>query len=893
MFTWLSVLASRIHAVFARGRFDADFDSEVRGHLDMLTEENTRRGMTREEAIRAARIALGGVTQLKESNRERRGLPQIETLLKDLRYAGRMLVRSPGFTAMGVLTLALGIGLNTTLFTAVNAVALRPLPVKDADNLVRMERWFESGSLGNGQYAYSYPEYIFYRDQNRSFSSVIAVSFIFPALADLPRQGSSLAVHGQLVSGDYFSDLGAGTTVGRTFLKEENETPGAHPVIVLSHRFWQRAFNSDPLVLGKTIALNGTPCNVVGVTSEEFLGTANPPQVPDFWAPLMMQAQLEMGQSWLDLPLARSVQILGRLKPGTSATQAQADVTVLANQFGKTYPPDDKTTRVTLEHARFFGGTNDIRFQAFVALLMAVVGMVLLIACANLANMLLARAGGRRKEIAVRLALGASRGRVVRQLLTESMLLGLLGGVAGLFLSMWASKVLWTAMARTIQGFFWSNITFVVPMTPDLRVFMFTLLLALITGVIFGLAPALQLTRPELRIKRSRLRSFLVASQVAVSMVLLISAGLLVRGLLKSQVADPGFETRSVFMVFFDRGVSQSDAATLQKRVLARLAELPELRSVALVNAYPLTGTWTPPMMAGSVTGRTLANRVGPSYFETLGVPILAGRNFTEQESERAAPLAVISESGARKFWPGESPLGKRFKLDMNFRGQLSEFQVIGVAKDVRTAQLSRVDPSYVYLTDTSAKLNGILIRTRGDAKTALAAVRGAIEGVDRTIPPSLSMISLEDGPLRLQKLMTGAYTAFAVLLATLALSLAAVGIYGVMACLVSQRVREIGIQMALGATGSDVLKRVVGRGLRPVFIGAALGLTGAAGVSSLVRGMLVFPGNPDMLYGVSVFDPVTFVGLSCFMAVVALVASWVPARRAVRVDPVVALRWE
>jgi predicted permease len=756
------------------------------------------------------------------------------------------------------------------------------------------------------QYAYSYPEYVFYRDHNRSFSSVIAVSFIFPALADLPRQQSSLSVQGQLVSGDYFSDLGAGTAVGRTFFKEENDTPGAHPVVVLSHQFWRRAFNSDPLVLGKTIALNGTLFNVVGVTSEEFLGTANPPQVPDFWAPLMMQAQLGMGQSLLDLPLARSVQILGRLKPGTSATQAQADVTVLSNQFGKTYPPEDKTTRVTMEHATLFGGTNDIRFQAFVALLMVVVGMVLLIACANLANMLLARAAGRRKEIAVRLALGAGRGRVVRQLLTESMLLGLLGGVAGLFLSMWASKVLWTAMARTIQGFFWSNITFVVPMTPDIRVFMFTLLLALLTGVIFGLVPALQISKPDVstaikdegstfgqRINRSRLRSFLVAMQVAVSMVLLISAGLLVRGLLKSRVADPGFETRSVFMVFFDRGVSKSDAVTLQKRVVARLTELSELRGVALVNAYPMTGTWTPPMVADSVSGRTLANRVGPSYFETLGVPLLAGRNFTEQESERAAPLAVVSESAARHFWPGASPLGKRFKLDMDFRGKLSEFQVIGVAKDVRTAQLSRVDPSYVYLTDSAAKLNGILIRTRGDAKTALAAVRRALEGVDRTILPSLSTISLEDGPLRIQKLMTGAYTAFAVLLAALALALAAVGIYGVMACLVSQRVREIGIHMALGASGHDVLKRVVGRGLRPVFIGAALGLAGAAGVSNLMRGMLVFPGNPDMLYGVSVFDPLTFVGLSCFMAVVALFASWVPARRAVRVDPVVALRWE
>jgi predicted permease len=519
--------------------------------------------------------------------------------------------------------------------------------------------------------------------------------------------------------------------------------------------------------------------------------------------------------------------------------------------------------------------------------------------------------GGRRSGYGWRSEHG--RGRVVRQLLTESMLLGLLGAAAGLLLSVWASKVLWAGMARTIQGFFWSNVTFVVPTTPDIRVFGYTLLLALLTGVIFGLAPALQLSKPDLstamkdegstfgqRMNRSRLRSFLVATQVAVSMVLLISAGLLVRGLLKSQAVDPGFETRSVFMVLFDRGVNQGDAVTLQKRAVARLTELAELRGVALVERFPMTGTWTPPIVAETGTGaprglpgQTLANHVSPAYFETLGVPIVAGRNFTQQESDRSAPLAIVSESGARRFFPGDSPVGRRFKLDMNFRGKFEEFQVIGVAKDVRTAQLSRVDPSYVYLTAAAAQLSGILIRTEGDAKNALAAVRGALEGVDRSIPPSLSTISLEDGPLRIQKLMSQAYTVFAVLLAGLALALAATGVYGVMAYLVSQRIREIGIHMALGARGSDVLKLVVGRGLRPVFASAALGLAGAAGVASLVRSMLVFPGNPDMLYGVSVFDPVTFIGLACFMAAVSPIASWVPARRAVRVDPLVTLRCE
>src|SRR5579872_251915 len=428
MFTWLSVLLSRIRAPLHRRRIDADFESEVGVHLDLLIEENMRRGMNRDEAQRMARIALGGITQLKERNRERSGVPHLEILVQDLRYAARMLLRSPGFSGIALLTLALGIGVNTTLFTAVNAIALKTLPVRDAGSIVRLERWFESGNRGNGQYAYSYAEYVFLRDHNQVFSHLIAASFLFPsAAAPGPAPGrsrNSFPVHGQLVSGEYFSELGANTIAGRTFLPEENETPGAHSVVVLSHFFWQRAFNSDPNIVGKTIVLNGALFNIVGVTRSDFIGTGNPPQVPDFWAPLMLEGH--------GLPVIHDYQLLGRLKSGVVLAQAQAAINVLGRQFEKENPADDRTTSITLERATLFGETNDIRFQAFVALLMIIVGMVLLIACANIANMLLARAGARSKEIAVRLALGASRRRVVRQLLTESILLGLCGGAAGL-----------------------------------------------------------------------------------------------------------------------------------------------------------------------------------------------------------------------------------------------------------------------------------------------------------------------------------------------------------------------------------------------------------------------------------------------------------------------------
>src|SRR5579863_8329388 len=733
---------------------DADFDAEWNAHLGMLMEENLRCGLSSTEARHAAQRKLGALIQLKEIQREGQSLPTLDTLLQDMRYGSRMLRKSPGFTTVAVLTLALGIGVNTTLFTAYDAVALKPLPLGGADIVVRLERWFESGSRGGDQYAFSYPEYAFYREHNTVFSSLVASSWplsVFAALPETNGAGSTRFLEpekatAQLVSANYFSALSVPALAGRTFLPEEDQPPGNHPVVVLSYAFWQRKFNADAQILGRVIKLNDTAFTVVGIAAADFIGTGVPPQIPDFWAPLAMQAQLAPGQDWLNLSGAYQIQLLGRLRAGIARRQAQAETAVLASQFGQAHPERDKTIAITLQRATFLGNTEDIRFQALVAGFMAVVGMVLLIACANLANMLLARSTVRGKEISIRLALGASRGRLIRQMLTESVLLSLIGGLAGLLFSIWAGKLLWLAIASLLEGMFGSDAPLVIPSGPDVRVFAYTLVLSLITGVIFGLSPALQCTKPDItiglkeesnrRLSRSRLRGFLVGGQVAISMLLLICTGLFLRGLLRSQTAGPGFDTRSVFLFSCDLGPDEAKAQVLQRQIVDRLENSREIQGVTLVERFPFGGTWTPPVMpegnAGSSNGavaRTPANHVSPSYFATLGIPILRGRAFTRQEAETAAHVALVSESGAGRFWPGENPLGKRIKLDMKFTGKFdAEFEVIGVAKDIRTANLSRVDPTYIYFPLSSAQSNNILVRIQSSRRDAFARVRRVIE---------------------------------------------------------------------------------------------------------------------------------------------------------------------
>ena len=483
---WISRIRG---AIFGR-RLENEFSSEIETHLAMLEEELVQRGMARGLARLEARRQFGGVAQVQELHREGRGMAHVERLLRDLAYAVRMMLRNPGFTAVAVATLALGIGVNTALFSAYNAVALKPLPVADPARVVRLERWFESRNLGDLQYAFSYPEYRYLRDHANGFSRLAAAAWPVATLGEV-RGGVAEKLQGQLVSANYFDAMGVRARFGRCFADDEDRVPGGNPVIVLSYAGWQQRFHGDAAIIGQTVQLNGTAFTVIGIAPERFTGTSVMPVVPDFWAPVSMQGQLAPGSNWLNAADDYQLQMLGRLRDGTPFGRAQAEADVLIHQFSASHTERDKTLRLTLQHTSYFGNTDDPSFQAFVAGIMLIVGLVLLVACANIANLLLARTAGRQLEIAVRLALGAGRGRVIRQLLTESLLLAVVGGAAGLMLAAWCSRVLWVAIESVITSPFGGGLKLVIDLSPDVRVYAYALLLSTATGILFGLWPAL------------------------------------------------------------------------------------------------------------------------------------------------------------------------------------------------------------------------------------------------------------------------------------------------------------------------------------------------------------------------------------------------------------------
>ncbi|HVH87300.1 MAG TPA: ABC transporter permease, partial [Terriglobales bacterium] len=872
-----------------------------------------------------------------EECREARGLSLIENLCQDLRYAFRILKKSPVFTAVAVLTLGFGIGLNTTLFSVVNVVALKPIPVRDSGRIVRLERWFASDARGDIQYMFSHAEYRFFSEHNKVFSSLIEASFPRQIAASLPLDAAaarvSNAVMGppeqavaQIISANYFSQLGVAPVLGRFFRQEEGATPGADPVVVVSYPYWQKRFGGDPAIVGKIVKINDTAFTVIGVAPRPFVGTGNPPVLVDLWTPVSMQGQVVPGQDWLNQPLDYRMQVLGYLLPGVSMKEAQAEVSVLEQRFAHDNPISDeavlpardaamrKTTAVTVQRATFFGNTEDIRFKAIVVLLMTIVGLVLVVACANLANMLLAKASGRQNEIAVRLALGASRERLVRQLLTESLLLALLGGAIVSLFSLWGSRLLWLA----VEQFAGMHSAFVRQIPPDVRVFAYTFLLSVCTGVLFGLSPALRSSRPDLthalkdsgtpfgqRLDRSHLRGLLVGGQIAISTLFLIVAGLLTHGLIRSSTIDPGFEVRRLYPVPLPYNNDPARSRALRQQALDRLALLPEVEHVTYTDFVPLQSTWTTPVtipndkhdVAGNVSSNALetcARHVSSSYFATLGIPVLRGRSFSADESRQGARIALVSTALARQAWRSDDPLGKKLKLQTG-RHERTVFEVVGVVGDVRSANISRLDPAFVYLPTGSVHLNDYfaLVRTSGDTRKAIAAIRTTLEQTDGQLRPGFSLVSLQDDAVQSQIVMAKTFTLSAMFLAAVALLLASIGVYGVMAFLVSQREREVGIHMALGATRSDVLTLMLRQGMRPVAFGVMLGVLAAMGVSGLLQAILIFPGSVDVLYGARWFDPVTFVGLAGMLTAIALLACYLPARRATCVEPMIALRHE
>jgi predicted permease len=866
--------------------------AEIREHLLQLEEAYRRLGLTPEDARREARLAFGNAALVREAYHAQRTLPGVESVLHDVRYAARLLRRQPGFTLTAVLTLALAIGLNTTLFTTIDAVMFRPLPVRDGERLVRFERWFASQRLGNVQYFFTGEEYQYIRDHRAPLVDLLAASFPTAVDADAAEP-----IRLQTVSSNYFEALGVAPLAGRAFASSDS---GAGLGVVLSYPFWKRMYAGDSSIVGKAMRLNHATVTIAAIAPVSFIGTGNPPEVPDVWAPLELSGTIVSGGT-----SRPRFQVLGYLAPGGGVTAASAAAALLVAPMGDAFPSQDATTALTLEPASFFGETNDQRFHQFVAALMTAVGLVLIIACANLANMLLARATGRHKEIAMRLALGASRRRIVRQLLTESLLLAVIGGAGGLLFSVWAARALWVGLAETIQLFLHGQSALLVSLTPDIRVFGYTFAVSVIAGIVFGLTPALRASKADLNaalkeegtgagrgVSRSWLRGVFVATQVAVSMALLLVAGLLLRGFDAARRADPGYDIERLYAVLFERPDDRAAAAALQAQVAQRLADRPELAHVALVDRIPMAGTWTPPVgvkrQSGPFAARTLAGRVSAEYFPALGIRILRGRNFTRDEQ---GAVAILSQRGAALLWPGEDPLGRTLTLDVDFRGTLKTFEVIGIAADVRTANLSRVDPSFVYLPVDRTARDVVLVRTSGDRQMALTAIRHELRAIDPDLAVRAELINIADGPMRLQRLAMNALTAIAATLALVALALAVVGIYGVVSYLATARRFEVGVRMALGARPIDALRLVVSDSLRPVALGAAVGLGGALALSAIVRSSLSFPGTPDVLFGVSAFDATSFLGATALLAAVALAASAGPLWRSTRVDPVIALR--
>ena len=816
-------------------------------------------------------------------------------VLRDLRYGLRTLIKSPAFTLAAVLSLSLGIGANTAIFSLVNGILLRPLPVTDPDRLVALYSENDAGE----SYGISYPTYLDVSGQSELFTGALAYTSLPLSLSE--QGGQSERIWGIMATGNYFDVLGVRAARGRTFLPEEDRTQSAHRVAVVSYNLWQRRFNGDPAVVGKMIKLNGYDFTVVGIAPQSFTGT-DPVFAPSIWVPLQMHREAMPGSDGLLTSRgANQFRVLARLRPGVSVEAARSAMLALGRNLAQAYPETNKGTRLAVvreRDARPEPGYAARGAAVSSAIVMIIVGLVLLIACANVANLLLARATTRRKEMAVRLALGAGRRRLIQQLLTEGLLLALIGGAAALLLSLWTGDLLQNFIPPT-------DIPFVLDARPDLRVLAFTLGLSLASSVIFGLMPAWRASGldPVTALKNDAstfargqktfsLRNMLVIAQITISLVLLICASLFVRSLLGAREIYTGLQNRNVLLASVDLGLQGYDEAkgrNFYRDLMERVGALPGVESLSMASAVPLDfesyndsvvlDGQTPGPHDGKVT--VWRSVVAPHYFETVGTALLQGRDFNAEDNREAPRVAIINETMARKYWPGQNPLGQHFRL-RSADGPLVE--IVGVAKDGKYVYLGEPPLLFIYLPLQQNYMPSatLVVRTKGDPKSLVNGVRQETRALDENLP--LFGVKTMDEHLsrsllapRLGATLIGTFGLLALLLAT-------VGVYGVMAYGVNQRTREIGIRTALGAQAGDVLKLVIRQGMILSLIGIGGGLLISLAVTRVFA---------NLLFGVSATDAASFAGNAMLLFVVALISCYIPARRATKVDPGVALRYE
>lgn len=876
----LSIGKSYLRLLFRRPQIDADLDDEIRSTVNMLADQKVKEGMTADQASRAARIELGGVEQVKEAVRSGRAAAWLDTLLQDVRFALRTLRKSPGFTAVAVLTLALGIGTTTSVYSVVSAVLLRPLPYRSPHELVSISQTANMAS----QAPVTYPDFLDWRAQSHGFAAIAA--YHWSPFMLLGGDGP-LHVEGFAVSANLFSLLGIRPALGRGFVPADDQ-PGHH-VVVLSHELWAQNFGSSPKALGSGIRLDRTIFTVVGVMPAGF-------QFPIQSRPAALwvtHGVQDIGSEGTNRS-SHEYQVIARLQPDVSIDQARAEMATIAARLARQYPDSNKDegANIVPEQQQLVG-----RVQPAILILFGAVVLVLLIACANVANLLIARGTNRQREIAIRAALGAGRRRIVRQLLTESLLLAALGGVLGMLLAFAATGFLVRLGPSDVPRLAEAGV--------NATVLTFGLAVALITGLLFGLGPAFRSAAADVNEsikaggaasgesrRRHSVRAALVAGEVALTLLLLAGAGLMLNSFFRVMSVDPGFNPKDVltFSVdFSNKDMTPWQRPALYSELLAKIREAPGVRSAAADTTLPLGGAEQMYMgfqferQTKSEWESAAVSIVSPELFHTLGIPLIQGREFTPRDDQNSPPVVIVSQRLARLYFPHQDALGKLIRTGLNVSDDMPLRRIVGVVGDIRRDSLTDEPPAAIYMPEGQMPMGmSFLVRSAASPDSAVSGVRAAVRLVDTNVP--VYDIRTLDQYLGLATAQSRFNTIVLALFAALAMVLSAVGLYGVISYSVAQRTHEFGVRMALGASRGNLLGVVLRQGLALVLVGIGLGLLGALELTRFLS---------SLLYGVGPRDPLTFIGVSLILTLVALLACYVPARRAMRVDPMVALRHE